>query len=87
MIIACMFLHSSASVNGSDWTYFSAACWLFGRDLYDHLQIPIGLVDTDYPMPSAIAINLMNNCTGFKIIIIIIVMVGVCVYSYLTIIA
>ena len=30
------------SVNGSDWSYFSATCWFFGRNLFDSRQYPIG---------------------------------------------
>ena len=37
-----------ASVGGPGWDYFSATCWFFGRNLYDQLQYPIGLIDTDW---------------------------------------
>ena len=36
------------SVNEGAWKYFSAVCWLFGRDMYEYLEYPIGLVDTDW---------------------------------------
>jgi len=39
-------LHVDA-VNGSG-NYFSAVCWLFGRDMYEYLGYPIGLVATDW---------------------------------------
>jgi len=39
---------SSMSVGGKNWTYFSAACWYFGKNLYDKLKIPIGLVSTNW---------------------------------------
>lgn len=39
---------SPESVNGSSFTYFSATCWFFGKNLYDHLKYPIGLVDSDW---------------------------------------
>jgi len=39
---------SPSSVGGKDWAYFSAACRFFGKDLYDRLQIPIGLVSTNW---------------------------------------
>lgn len=43
--ICLLFLES---VKGAAWTYFSATCWFFGRDLYDYLKYPVGLVDTDW---------------------------------------
>ena len=41
-------LSPTESVGGIDWGYFSATCWFFGRDIYDHVKYPIGLVDTDW---------------------------------------
>ena len=38
----------SKSIGGGNWSYFSATCWFFGRNLYDTLQYPIGLIGTDY---------------------------------------
>ena len=29
---------SPASVGGKQWTYFSATCWFFGRDLYESVR-------------------------------------------------
>jgi len=39
---------SSKSVGGNDWGYFSAVCWFFGKRLYQELNIPIGLVNTNW---------------------------------------
>jgi len=39
---------SPNSVGGGNWTEFSAACWFFGRNLFDSLQVPIGLVSTNW---------------------------------------
>ncbi|XP_035678566.1 sialate O-acetylesterase-like isoform X1 [Branchiostoma floridae] len=39
---------SSDSVGGAAWKYFSAVCWFYGRELYNHLGYPIGLVATSY---------------------------------------
>jgi len=36
------------SIGHGDWSYFSATCWFFGRNLYDSLKYPIGLVATDW---------------------------------------
>jgi len=39
---------SSKTVGGPDWAYFSATCWYYGRDLYDSLQVPLGLMSTNW---------------------------------------
>lgn len=41
-------ISSPESVGGGNWTYFSATCWFYGRTIYDVVQYPIGLVDTDW---------------------------------------
>ena len=43
-----MIHHTLGSVGHGDWSYFSATCWFFGRNLYDNLKYPIGLVATDW---------------------------------------
>ena len=35
-------------MNGSAWGYFSATCWFFGVNLYDSIQVPLGLVATSW---------------------------------------
>lgn len=39
---------SPAAVGGGNWSYFSAMCWFYGRDIYQELDYPIGLIDTDW---------------------------------------
>eukprot|EP01084_Bolivina_argentea_P089148 160913_1 len=39
---------SNTSVGGGNWSYFSAVCWFFGKNLYDKLQYPMGLIATDW---------------------------------------
>ena len=36
------------TVNGGVWKYFSAVCWFYGKNLYDQLKRPIGLIATDW---------------------------------------
>jgi len=45
----CRCVVASASTVGvGDWNEFSAACWFFGKNLYDKLQIPIGLMSNNW---------------------------------------
>ncbi|XP_050394697.1 sialate O-acetylesterase isoform X1 [Patella vulgata] len=39
---------SPSSVGNGNWTYFSAVCYLYGKDLYQKLKYPIGLVASDW---------------------------------------
>uniref|UniRef100_A0ABM0GRV0 Sialate O-acetylesterase-like n=1 Tax=Saccoglossus kowalevskii TaxID=10224 RepID=A0ABM0GRV0_SACKO len=39
---------SPATVSAGAFKYFSATCWFYGRNLYDHLQYPIGLLVSSY---------------------------------------
>lgn len=39
---------SPDAIGGSEWQYFSALCWIYGRKLYDLYQIPIGLVSSNF---------------------------------------
>ncbi|XP_067674175.1 sialate O-acetylesterase-like [Haliotis asinina] len=39
---------SRTSVGGNTWQYFSALCYLYGKQLYSTLKYPIGLVATSY---------------------------------------
>lgn len=39
---------SAESINGGDWKYFSAMCWLYGRRLASTRGYPIGLIATDW---------------------------------------
>ncbi|XP_002124590.3 sialate O-acetylesterase-like [Ciona intestinalis] len=41
-------LPSKESLNGGTWSHFSAVCWIYGRHLFDALQVPIGLVASSY---------------------------------------
>eukprot|EP01084_Bolivina_argentea_P089146 160911_1 len=36
------------TVGGGNWSYFSAVCFFFGKNLYDKLQYPIGLISNAY---------------------------------------
>jgi len=39
---------SATTVGVGDWNEFSAACWFFGKNLYDDIKIPIGLVSDNW---------------------------------------
>eukprot|EP01006_Ploeotia_vitrea_P032955 TRINITY_DN65137_c0_g1_i1.p1 TRINITY_DN65137_c0_g1~~TRINITY_DN65137_c0_g1_i1.p1 ORF type:complete len:531 (-),score=48.51 TRINITY_DN65137_c0_g1_i1:29-1621(-) len=39
---------SSHSIGGKPWSYFSATCWFFARDLYKERNYPLGLIATDW---------------------------------------
>jgi sialate O-acetylesterase len=39
---------SPASVGNGQWSFFSATCWFFGREMADKLRVPIGLVSTNW---------------------------------------
>ncbi|XP_070537286.1 sialate O-acetylesterase-like [Ptychodera flava] len=41
-------LPSPKTVANNSFTYFSAVCWFYGRNLYDHFEYPIGLIDTSW---------------------------------------
>ncbi|XP_078609152.1 sialate O-acetylesterase-like isoform X3 [Branchiostoma floridae x Branchiostoma japonicum] len=56
---------SAASVGGGMWNYFSALCWFYGRDLYDTLQYPIGLVASSFegtPIESWSSPEVLQKC-------------------------
>ena len=60
---------SNKSIGGGDWTYFSAVCWFFGRNIYNELLYPIGLIASsyggtpieDWMAPEALALCSNNN--------------------------
>ncbi|KAK3097695.1 hypothetical protein FSP39_012205 [Pinctada imbricata] len=41
-------LASREALDGPTFHYFSAVCWMYGRMLYDSLQVPIGLISSSY---------------------------------------
>jgi len=56
---------SPSSVGGSNWTYFSATCWFFAKNLYNKYQIPLGLVSTNWggtPIQAWSSIDALSKC-------------------------
>ncbi|KAK6169983.1 hypothetical protein SNE40_018485 [Patella caerulea] len=41
-------LPSKTSLGGSPWTHFSSVCWFYGKDLYNELKYPIGLIASSW---------------------------------------
>jgi len=39
---------SKTVAGGGGFGYFSAVCWIFGRQLHDELQVPIGLINNNW---------------------------------------
>ena len=39
---------SSAAVGGKAWKTFSAVCWLFGKQVHDSVQVPVGLISSNW---------------------------------------
>ena len=39
---------SPAAIGNGNWSYFSAVCWFYGRDIFEQLNYPIGMIDTDW---------------------------------------
>lgn len=39
---------SNLTVGGGNWSYFSAMCWFFGRNLHEFRKYPIGLIGSNY---------------------------------------
>lgn len=60
---------SPAALNGSAWTFFSAYCWLTGRNLFNGLNrsVPMGLVASDWggtPITDWAPEAITNACPG-----------------------
>ncbi|XP_052223291.1 sialate O-acetylesterase-like [Dreissena polymorpha] len=58
-------LPSPATIGGPPFQYFSAVCWLYGKYLYQHLQKPIGLIDTTWggtPVEAWSAPEVLEKC-------------------------
>eukprot|EP00490_Sorites_sp_Unknown_P005813 CAMPEP_0114673230 /NCGR_PEP_ID=MMETSP0191-20121206/44337_1 /TAXON_ID=126664 /ORGANISM="Sorites sp." /LENGTH=272 /DNA_ID=CAMNT_0001937639 /DNA_START=449 /DNA_END=1264 /DNA_ORIENTATION=- len=60
------------SIGNNNWTYFSAVCWFFGKNLYNTLQYPIGLIDTDWggtPIRDWMSPDAIKQCPNETIIL------------------
>lgn len=63
---------SIETVNGGVWNYFSAVCWFYGKNVYDHFKRPIGLIATYWggtPVEAWSSPDALQKCniTGDKV--------------------
>jgi len=57
---------SAKTVGVGDWSEFSAACWFFGKDLYDVIKVPIGLISDNWggtPVQAWSSPDALTKCT------------------------
>ncbi|XP_072013844.1 sialate O-acetylesterase-like [Amphiura filiformis] len=56
----------SLGVNAvENYTYFSAVCWFYGRDLYDTYKVPMGMISTNWgstPIQPWSSPDVFNSC-------------------------
>ncbi|XP_072013829.1 sialate O-acetylesterase-like [Amphiura filiformis] len=48
-----------------NYTYFSAVCWFYGRDLYDTYKVPVGIISTNWgatPVEAWSSPDVINSC-------------------------
>ena len=51
----------------TDFLYFSAVCWFYGRDLYDTYKIPMGLISNNWggtPVEAWSSPDVIHTCLG-----------------------
>ena len=58
--------------NGTEWLYFSALCWLYGRDVHRALQqqVPVGLIESCYggtPVETWSDVDAIDQCGAIKL--------------------
>ena len=58
---------NTTTINNGNWTYFSSLCWYFGKNLYNALDIPIGLISISKKDSSIIQWISNNNIQSCNI--------------------